>query len=78
MTDPEHSDSRRKLVHDARQGLNAIRLTTGNLRLRLMEQLDEDGATYLAAKLEKIDRQVDRLSDLLGASLAGAADQAGG
>lgn len=58
-------DPARSLAHDARQALNAIRLTTGNLRLRLGAALDGEHAAYLAAKLEKIDRQVDRLDALL-------------
>jgi len=61
----EREAARRCLAHEARQGLNAIRLTTGNLRARLGGALDGEQAAYLLAKLEKIDRQIDRLSDLL-------------
>lgn len=65
MHPSDDTESARTFVHDARQSLNAIRLTTGNLRHRLPAQLAEEGAAYLLAKLEKIDRQVDRLADLL-------------
>lgn len=66
MADSNCPDWRRKLAHDARQGLNAIRLTSGNLRVRLPAMLTfEEERDWLLAKLEKIDRQVDRLSALL-------------
>ncbi len=65
MADTDSSDSRRELAHDARQGLNAIRLTTGNLRVRLPRLLEDGEREWLLAKLEKIDRQVDRLAALL-------------
>lgn len=65
MVAGEPGEARRMLSHEARQSLNAIRLTTGNLRLRLGGNLEASEEAYLLTKLEKIDRQVDRLSDLL-------------
>ena len=66
MAGSNSPDRQRELVHDARQGLNAIRLTAGNMRVRLPAMLTvEADREWLLAKLEKIDRQVDRLSALL-------------
>ncbi|MFC3175509.1 histidine kinase dimerization/phospho-acceptor domain-containing protein [Novosphingobium bradum] len=66
MVGMETDESRKKLSHDARQPLNAIRLVTANLQARLSGALDPELAAWTAAKLEKIDRQVDRLAELLG------------
>lgn len=57
--------ARARLVHEARQPLNAIRLISANLQARLGQSLNAEDAAWLAAKLEKIDRQVDRLAQLL-------------
>lgn len=65
MATEETSEAWRKLVHDARQPLNAIRLIAANVQARLGGSLDPEEAAWLAAKLEKLDRQVERLSDLL-------------
>lgn len=65
MERTESDAARRKLVHDARQPLNAIRLSAANLRMRLVDALDAETAAWALAKLEKIDRQVERLSQLL-------------
>lgn len=52
-------------MHDARQPLNSIRLVTANMRARLTGKMNAAEADWLSAKLEKIDRQVDRLAALL-------------
>ncbi|MDE2621029.1 MAG: hypothetical protein KGL54_12780 [Sphingomonadales bacterium] len=65
MAGDPSGDARARLAHDARQPLNAIRLIAANLQVRLGQSLDAEDAAWLAAKLEKIDRQVDRLAQLL-------------
>lgn len=61
----EGPDGARKFAHDARQSLNAIRLTCGNMRARLLSRLDPELAEWCLGKLDKIDAQVDRLADLV-------------
>lgn len=65
MSAGKSSEACRKLVHDARQPLNSIRLVTANMRARLTGKMNAAEADWLSAKLEKIDRQVDRLAALL-------------
>ncbi len=65
MSGIDPAEARRKLVHDARQPLNAIRLIAANVQARLKDALDPEEAAWLSAKLEKLDRQVERISELL-------------
>lgn len=69
MADMHGPEARRKLAHDARQPLNTIRLITANLQVRLTRALDPDEAAAVNAKLEKIDRQVDRLVHILDSGI---------
>lgn len=52
-------------VHDLAQPLNVIRLTAANIRSRLMSKLASAEADFLAQKLDKIDRQIERTAALL-------------
>lgn len=51
--------------HDLRQPLNVINLAVANLRARLVPKLEADDAGYLAEKLDRIEQQVLRATDLL-------------
>lgn len=54
------------LAHDLRQPMNIIRLACGNLRVRLLPELDPDIAAYLEQKLDRIEQQVERMNGLIG------------
>lgn len=47
------------------QPLNIIRLCCGNVRDKVVRQVEEDQAAYLAAKLARIEEQVVRMNELL-------------
>jgi signal transduction histidine kinase len=55
----------RQFRHDLRQPVNVLRLTAANLRSRLAPGLDEEASAYLLAKLDRIEKQADRLSLLI-------------
>lgn len=55
-----------KKSHDLRQPLNVINLAVANLRARLVPKLDADDRIYLTEKLDRIEQQVLRATDLLG------------
>lgn len=54
-----------KKSHDLRQPLNVINLAVANLRARLVPRLDGDDGRYLVEKLDRIEQQVLRATDLL-------------
>lgn len=47
-------------MHDLAQSLNVIRLAAGNIRIRILPELAEAEAAYLANKLDRIEQHVDR------------------
>lgn len=49
-------------LHDLAQPLNVIRLASVNIRVRIVPELSEAEAEYLASKLDRIERQVDRIA----------------
>lgn len=49
-------------VHDLTQPLNVIRLASGNIRIRIIPELPEAEAAYLASKLHRIEHQIDRIA----------------
>ncbi|WP_374591029.1 histidine kinase dimerization/phospho-acceptor domain-containing protein [Novosphingobium sp.] len=51
--------------HDLRQPLNVISLAVANLRARLGPRLEQADADYLNEKLDRIEQQLARASDLL-------------
>ena len=51
-------------LHELKQPLNLIRLTAANIRSRILPALDEADAAYLAAKLDRIETQVERAVDI--------------
>lgn len=51
--------------HDLAQPLNVIRLATRNIHLRTLPKLSGAEADYLATKLERIERQVDRAAAMI-------------
>lgn len=53
------------LSHEIRQPLNIISLAVANLRARIAPLLSDDDARYLEEKLARIERQVERSSELL-------------
>jgi hypothetical protein len=61
MAELEASEDLRRIRHDFRQPVNVLRLTAANLRSRLASKLDEDSAAYLHGKLDRIEKQTDRL-----------------
>lgn len=67
MADLKANAEMRQIQHDLRQPVNVLRLTAENLRSRLVSALDEASSAYLLAKLDRIDRQADRLSLLIDA-----------
>ena len=58
------------LAHDLRQPLNVIALVTANLRGRLIPVLAEPDATYLGAKLDRIENQLAKTLQLINARAA--------
>lgn len=54
-----------RILHDFRQPLNVIGLTSTNLRARILPLLDEAMAEYLNAKLDRIDKQTELLAQLV-------------
>lgn len=54
----------RELLHELKQSLNVIRLATDNIRVRILPLLESDEAGYLAAKLDRIERQIYRAANL--------------
>ncbi|MCW1400942.1 hypothetical protein OKA06_00880 [Novosphingobium sp. MW5] len=53
------------LLHEFKQPLNIIRLANDNIRSRIIPVLDEVDATYLASKLERIERQIERAVEMI-------------
>lgn len=51
--------------HDVRQPLNVISLAIANLRARLAPKLEADDQIYLTEKLDRIEQQIIRATDLL-------------
>ena len=54
-------------AHDVRQPLNVIALVAANLRGKLANALAEPDASYLRAKLDRIENQLARALNLLDA-----------
>lgn len=54
-----------QVLHDMRQPLNVIRLTGGNIRLRILPLLDESAGAYLEGKLDRIEEQIQRAAALI-------------
>ena len=52
-------------LHQLMQPLNIIRLSCGNIRVRIAKTLNDADAEYLNAKLDRIEEQVTRLNQLL-------------
>lgn len=65
MTVSQVNNEEGRILHDFRQPLNVIGLTSANLRARLLPVLDEAMATYLCSKLDRIDKQAELLSQLV-------------
>jgi len=65
MADLKAKTAIEQFRHDLRQPVNVLRLTAANLRSRLVPSLDEAASTYLLAKLERIEKQADSLSQLI-------------
>lgn len=62
----QEPDPRRgSIAHDLRQPLNVIALAVGNVRARLVPALDESDAAYLSSKLDRIEEQVARMTELI-------------
>lgn len=61
-----------EFAHDLRQPLNVIALVTANLRGRLTPVLAEPDATYLGAKLDRIENQLVKTLKLIDAMAANA------
>lgn len=61
-------------LHELRQPLNVIGLATGNLRSALCPGLGQEQSAYLIAKLDRIDEQVTRVSQLADQLAAAARD----
>ena len=57
--------ARGAIFHDMRQPLNIIRLAIDNVRTRILPALGDEDAAYLASKLERIERQIERSSELV-------------
>ena len=62
---PADDGNLKNILHDLRQPLNVIRLTNGNIRSRIIGLLDAASATYLAAKLDRIEEQTQRAAELI-------------
>lgn len=65
MADLKSSEGIRQLRHDFRQPLNVLRLTAENLRSKLSPLLGEHEAAILHSKLDRIEKQADRIADLV-------------
>lgn len=61
---PTPSSKQSKLLHEIMQPLNIIRLSCGNVRVRIANQTGED-AEYLLQKMERIEEQIVRATELL-------------
>lgn len=53
--------------HDLLQPINIILLASANIGTRLLPLLDEENATYLTLKLDRIERQIKRMEEMLNA-----------
>lgn len=62
--------------HDMLQPLNIALLACSNLRRRIQPVLADDDAIYLDAKVQVIEQQISRLSEMLDAAPKGG-DQSG-
>ncbi len=62
---PEASHAVHNMFHDMKQPLNIIRLAIDNVRTRIIPILGEDDAGYLALKLERIERQIERSVEMI-------------
>ena len=51
-------------LHEMKQPLNLIRLTAANIRSRIVPELDEACAAYLAGKLDRIEAQIERAVEI--------------
>lgn len=70
MDEQDETPESGQILHDLRQPLNVIRLTGGNIRSRIVPQLDEASAAYLVAKLDRIEEQTQRAAQLIEQLLA--------
>jgi nitrogen fixation/metabolism regulation signal transduction histidine kinase len=59
----------RRLLHELRQPLNVMRLATTNIRNRIGPVLSSEDCEYLALKLERIERQIERTAQIAEAFL---------
>lgn len=64
-------------LHDLKQCLNVVRLTAGNIGVRLLPQLNAENAAYLERKLQVIEEQIQNLSTLSERICHGAAGKDG-
>lgn len=58
------------IFHDMKQPLNIMRLASDNIRSRIVPTLGEDDAAYLSLKLERIERQILRSTEMIDAAAA--------
>lgn len=59
------------MFHDMKQPLNIIRLAIDNVRTRIIPLLGEEDASYLALKLERIERQIERSVEMIDTAAVG-------
>eukprot|EP01037_Dinobryon_pediforme_P006034 gene6034-6108_t len=59
---PGFSASGASALHELKQTLNVMRLTAGNIGMRITPLLDADNAAYLRAKLGIIELQIAALT----------------
>jgi signal transduction histidine kinase len=57
--------SLREVIHDLRQPLNVMSLSAGGIRARVLPGIDSDLAGYLDAKLERIEGEIVKASDII-------------
>jgi hypothetical protein len=58
------TDAPASALHELRQSLNVMRLTAGNIGLRITPALNADDAAYLRNKLAIIEMQIGTLATL--------------
>lgn len=59
----------RRLLHEIRQPLNVMRLATTNIRNRIGPVLSGEESEYLIRKLERIEQQIERTTQIAEAIL---------
>lgn len=64
-SEPVRRDAVQHMFHDMKQPLNIIRLAIDNVRTRIIPLLGEEDASYLALKLERIERQIERSAGMI-------------